>query len=90
MKRKLLCIAAALSTLFAAASVQGASVQTPDGNMPLIHWAVVESTDGQMSVLQQLGAKHVAPEVAKEGGWGRSTSLPKSRRKAVPTHCMAP
>lgn len=37
MKRKLLCIAAALSTLFAAASVQGASVQTPDGNMPLIH-----------------------------------------------------
>ena len=68
MKRKLLCIAAALSTLFAAASVQGASVQTPDGNMPLIHWAVVESADGQMGVLQQLGAKHVAPEVAKEDG----------------------
>lgn len=68
MKRKLLCIAAALSTLFAAASVQGASVRTPDGNMPLIHWAVVESADGQMGVLQQLGAKHVAPEVAKEGG----------------------
>ena len=68
MKRKLLCIAAALSTLFAAASVQGASVRTPDGNMPLIHWAVVESADGQMGVLQQLGAKHVAPEVAKEDG----------------------
>lgn len=68
MKRKLLTIAAALSTLFAAAPAQGASVQTPDGNMPLIHWAVVESADGQMGVLQQLGAKHVAPEVAKEDG----------------------
>lgn len=68
MKRTLLTIAAALSTMAAAVSVQGASVQTPDGTMPVVHWAVVESADGQMSVLQQLGAKHVAPEVAKEGG----------------------
>ena len=68
MKRALLTISAVLSTMAAAASVQGASVQTPDGNMPVVHWAVVESSDGQMSILQQLGAKHVNPEVAKEGG----------------------
>lgn len=68
MKRKLLIIAAALSTIVGASSIQGASVQTADGTMPVIHWAVVESADGQMSVLQQLGAKHVAPEVAKEDG----------------------
>ena len=68
MKRALLTISAVLSTMAAAASVQGACVQTPDGNMPVVHWAVVESSDGQMSILQQLGAKHVNPEVAKEGG----------------------
>lgn len=52
----------------AAMSVQAASVQTPSGDMPLIHWAVVESADGQMGTLQKLGAAYVAPEVAKEEG----------------------
>jgi hypothetical protein len=51
MKRALLTISAVLSTMAAAVSVQGASVQTPDGTMPIVHWAVVESADGQMSVL---------------------------------------
>ena len=68
MNWKLPGAAGLLGALFAAAAVQAASVQTPEGTMPLIHWAVVESADGKMDRLQALGAQYVGPEVAKEEG----------------------
>lgn len=43
-------------------------IQTPEGKMPLVHWAVVESTEGNMPKILSLGAKDVAPTAAKENG----------------------
>ena len=33
------------------------SIRTPEGNMPLIHWAVVESKEGKMNDILSIGAK---------------------------------
>lgn len=43
-------------------------IQTPEGKMPLVHWAIVESTEGNMPTILSLGAKHVAPITAQESG----------------------
>jgi len=48
--------------------VHALPIQTPEGKMPLVHWAVVESTEGNMPQILSLGAKDVAPIAAKESG----------------------
>lgn len=44
------------------------SIRTPEGNMPRVQWAVVESTDGTMSQMIEIGARVLAPTTAKESG----------------------
>ena len=52
-----------------ASSAAGAhSVRTPEGNMPMVHWAVLESTPGNLAAMGAIGAKTVGPQTAKESG----------------------
>ena len=52
-----------------AGSLAGAqSIRTPEGNMPMVHWAVLESTPGDMMTMAAIGGKTVAPQTAKEAG----------------------
>ena len=44
------------------------SIRTPEGNMPLVHWAVVESTEGDMQKIINIGARVLAPVVPSESG----------------------
>ncbi len=44
------------------------SVLTPDGDMPYVHWAVVESKENKMDEILSLGAKILPPVVSKEKG----------------------
>ena len=50
------------------ATVSAKSVRTPEGNMPRVQWAVVESTAGTMSQMIEIGARVLAPTTAKEAG----------------------
>ena len=44
------------------------SIRTPEGNMPMVHWAVLESTPGNLSAMGAIGAKTVGPQSEKESG----------------------
>ena len=44
------------------------SIRTPEGNMPMVHWAVLESTPGNLAAMGAIGAKTVGPQSAKESG----------------------
>ncbi|MBE8952946.1 MAG: antibiotic biosynthesis monooxygenase [Quinella sp. 1Q7] len=44
------------------------SIRTPEGNMPRVQWAVVESTAGTMSQMVEMGARILAPTTARETG----------------------
>ena len=44
------------------------SIRTPEGNMPLVHWAVVESVDGRMNDILNIGARTLAAVVPNELG----------------------
>ena len=58
-----------LGVIFMLAASAGAkSIRTPEGNMPRVQWAVVESTSGTMPQIIELGAKILAPTTAKESG----------------------
>ena len=58
-----------LGGIFMASSMVAAHpIRTPDGNMPLVHWAVIESTPGGLKTMGDLGAKLIAPQTAKESG----------------------
>lgn len=48
--------------------VYARSIRTPEGNMPLVHWAVVESADGKMNDILAIGARTLAPIVPSESG----------------------
>lgn len=50
------------------ATASAKSVRTPEGNMPRVQWAVVESTAGTMSQMIEMGARILAPTTAKEAG----------------------
>ena len=55
-----------LGGIVVASSMAGAqSIRTPEGNMPMVHWAVLESTPGDMMAMAQIGGKTVAPQTAK-------------------------
>ena len=58
-----------LGGMLMAGSVVGAHpIRTPEGNMPMVHWAVLESTPGTMQAMGAIGAKTVGPQTAKEAG----------------------
>ena len=44
------------------------TITNPDGSAPLIHWAVLRSTDGEMKNMQNMAAQYVAPYSAQEDG----------------------
>ena len=44
------------------------SIRTPEGNMPRVQWAVVESSEGTMPQIIDMGARILAPTTAKEAG----------------------
>ena len=50
------------------ATANAKSIRTPEGNMPRVQWAVVESTAGTMSQMIEMGARILAPTTAKESG----------------------
>lgn len=66
MKKIFLAI---LGVVFMMTATAGAkSIRTPEGNMPRVQWAVVESTEGTMPQIISIGARVLAPTTAKECG----------------------
>lgn len=61
-------IASLLGSSLTFSGVSARSIETPDGGMPLVHWATLQSTPGNMGEMITLGAKNVAPAVAEETG----------------------
>lgn len=58
-----------LGVVFMMTATAGAkSIRTPEGNMPRVQWAVVESTEGTMPQIISIGARVLAPTTAKERG----------------------
>lgn len=55
-------------TLMMGMNAEAAPIQNPDGSMPKVHWAVVDSTAGNMGKMQALGAQHVKPYADREEG----------------------
>jgi len=64
--RKFLAILGVILMFQATANAK--SIRTPEGNMPRVQWAVVESTAGTMSQMIEIGARVLAPTTAKEAG----------------------
>ena len=64
--KKFLLILGVIIMLTATASAK--SIRTPEGNMPRVQWAVVESTEGTMSKIAEIGARVLASTSAKEKG----------------------
>lgn len=54
--------------LMMTATAAAKSIRTPEGNMPRVQWAVVESTAGDMSRIAEMGARVLAPTTARESG----------------------
>ena len=54
--------------LMMTATANAKSIRTPEGNMPRVQWAIVESTAGTMSQMIEIGARVLAPTTAKEKG----------------------
>ena len=58
-----------LGVIFMLAASAGAkSIRTPEGNFPRVQWAVVESTEGTMPQIAEMGARILASNTAKESG----------------------
>ena len=54
--------------ILASSIVNAHSIRTPEGNMPLVHWAVVEATDGNMQKIIEIGSRVLASTSTKEAG----------------------
>ena len=54
--------------LMMTATADAKSVRTPEGNFPRVQWAVVESTEGTMPQIIEMGARILAANTAKESG----------------------
>lgn len=63
-----LLILAALILLSSNSISESKAIRTPEGNMPLVHWAVVESVDGRMNDILNIGARTLAAFVPNELG----------------------
>lgn len=61
----MLCMAA---VLLVTATAGARPIRNADGTMPLVHWAVLHSKEGQMDAMIALAGKHVAPYAIKEQG----------------------
>ena len=58
-----------LGVIFMLTTSAGAkSIRTPEGNFPRVQWAVVESTEGTMPQIIEMGARILASTSAKESG----------------------
>lgn len=69
MKKKNIFLGIVLGGLLVMNNMAGAySVRTPDGKMPLVHWAVLVSQPGRLPEMQVLAGKYVAPYAGKEEG----------------------
>ena len=66
MKKFLVTILGVMIMLTATANAK--SIRTPTGNMPRVQWAVVESTEGTMAQMIEIGARVLAPTTANETG----------------------
>lgn len=66
MKKFLILMLGVILMLTATADAK--SIRTPEGNMPRVQWAVVESTEGKMSQILEMGARILAPTTANESG----------------------
>ena len=66
MRKIFLLMLGAMVMLTSLASAK--SIRTPEGNMPRVQWAVVESTAGTMPQMIEIGARVLAPTTAKESG----------------------
>ena len=64
--KKFLAILGVILMMTATASAK--SIRTPEGNMPRVQWAVVESVEGTMPQMIEMGARILAPTTAKESG----------------------
>ena len=59
----------AVAGMYMTASLAGAyPIRTPEGNMPMVHWAVLDATSGNLGAMGEIGARTVAPQTAKESG----------------------
>lgn len=65
---KWLAAGAAAVMLMISPAATAQPIRTPEGNMPLIHWAVLESAPGDMAKMQEAAARCVAPAAASEAG----------------------
>ena len=52
----------------ASATAAAHPIRTPEGTMPMVHWAVVESTPGDMAKMGEVAARTVGPTAAGEAG----------------------
>ena len=52
----------------AAQVTEAKAITTPEGKMPMVHWAVLQSKPGTMSEMMGMAARNVAPLAAKETG----------------------
>jgi antibiotic biosynthesis monooxygenase len=68
MKLSGIALAAAAACCFALTPAEAKTIVNPDGSQPLVHWAVLHSTDGQMPAMQRMAAENVAPYAAAEDG----------------------
>lgn len=58
-----------MGSMLAAGSLGYAhSLRTPAGDMPMVHWAVVESTPGDMAAMGRIAQETVGPQSAGEAG----------------------
>lgn len=65
---KWIAAGAAAVLLMISSAAKAQPIRTPEGNMPLVRWAVVESTPGDMVKMEETAARTVAPAAAGEAG----------------------
>jgi len=65
---KKLAVFCTVTALLLSVPSHAKTILNADGSQPMVHWAVLKSTPGTMSVMLELGAKHVAPYTDKEPG----------------------
>ena len=54
--------------IMAGSLVSAHAIRTPKGDMPMVHWAVVESTPGDMAAMGRIAQETVGPQSAREAG----------------------
>ena len=68
VQTKILVVVLTGVILLSSSITNARSIRTPEGNMPLVHWAVVEATEGNMQKIIEIGSRVLASTSAKESG----------------------